>query len=43
MKINDSVTLNNGVIMPRIGLGVYRAHDGEEDINAIKAAVNTGY
>lgn len=43
--MNDriTVTLNDGHTMPRLGLGVYRAHDGAEVENAVSAALRTGY
>lgn len=36
-------TLNNGVSMPQLGLGVWQAKDGEEVKNAIHWALDTGY
>ena len=42
-SLQDTFTLHNGVKMPGFGLGVYKAADGEEVINAIKFAVNAGY
>lgn len=36
-------TLNDGVTMPWLGLGVYKTKDGEEVIHAVKAAVELGY
>lgn len=42
-SLQDTFTLHNGVKMPGFGLGVYKAADGEEVINAIKYAVNAGY
>ncbi|MFC0612031.1 aldo/keto reductase [Scopulibacillus daqui] len=41
--LSDRVVLHNGVEMPRFGLGVYKAQEGKEVVNAIKAAVNAGY
>lgn len=43
--MNDriTVTLNDGHTMPRLGLGVYRAHDGAEVENAVSVALRTGY
>ena len=43
MEINSKVKLNNGVEMPWLGLGVFRASDGEEVKNAVIAALNHGY
>jgi methylglyoxal/glyoxal reductase len=42
-KLSDTVKLANGVEMPRLGLGVWKAKDGEEVQNAVKAAIQTGY
>ena len=42
-NLQDTFILHNGVKMPGFGLGVYKAADGEEVINAIKYAVNSGY
>ncbi|MDT0643732.1 aldo/keto reductase [Zunongwangia sp. F363] len=41
--INGSVTLANGVKMPYLGLGVYKAKEGNELENAIQSALETGY
>jgi len=46
MKITDisgTWTLNNGVKMPYLGLGVYDCNDGKEVINAIHWALDAGY
>jgi diketogulonate reductase-like aldo/keto reductase len=40
---NSKVTLQNGVKMPVLGLGVYKAKDGQEVIDAIHYAFNAGY
>jgi 2,5-diketo-D-gluconate reductase A len=37
------VTLNNGVTMPQLGLGVWQAKDGAEVETAVTAAINAGY
>lgn len=36
-------TLNDGVTMPWLGLGVWKTKDGDEVINAVKTAVEIGY
>lgn len=36
-------TLNDGVTMPWLGLGVWQAKDGDEVISAVKSAVEAGY
>lgn len=38
-----SVTLNNGAIMPQIGLGVWQARNGNEVEAAVAAALSAGY
>ena len=42
-QLSGSVKLASGVEMPRLGLGVWKAKDGEEVKNAVKTAVQTGY
>lgn len=41
--LQDYVTLNNGVQMPWLGLGVFKAKEGEEVVQAVKAAIRAGY
>lgn len=41
--LNDSTVLHNGVEMPWLGLGVYKAEEGAEVINAVKTAIRHGY
>lgn len=41
--ISHAVTLNNGVKMPQLGLGVYKVEEGSEVVNAVKWALETGY
>jgi len=43
MDISSKVTLNNGVEMPWLGLGVFRSEDGPEVENAVKTALENGY
>ncbi len=43
MDISSKVKLNNGVEMPWLGLGVFQSVDGNEVINAIHSALDTGY
>jgi diketogulonate reductase-like aldo/keto reductase len=45
MEINiaSTVTLNNGVEMPLLGLGVYQARTGREAENAVLWALEAGY
>jgi diketogulonate reductase-like aldo/keto reductase len=41
--ISGAFTLNNGVEMPYLGLGVYRSKNGQEVINAVNWALEEGY
>ncbi|MBN1487091.1 MAG: aldo/keto reductase [Anaerolineae bacterium] len=41
--IKDTVTLHNGVEMPRFGLGVYQTREGQEIENAVRWALEAGY
>lgn len=41
--LQDAVTLNNGVKMPWLGLGVYQAKEGDEVEQAVQAAIRHGY
>ena len=43
MSVQSTVRLNNGVEIPRIGLGVYQAAHGEETQHAVRAALDAGY
>jgi diketogulonate reductase-like aldo/keto reductase len=43
MDISTKVRLNNGVEMPWLGLGVFRAEDGKEVENAVETALKHGY
>lgn len=43
LKLNSKVTLNNGVQMPWLGLGVFLAKEGTEVIQTVKAALKYGY
>jgi diketogulonate reductase-like aldo/keto reductase len=38
-----TIRLNNGVEMPQLGLGVYKAKEGEEVKNAVRWAIEAGY
>ncbi len=37
------LTLNNGVTIPQVGLGVWQAEEGEEVENAVRSALQSGY
>lgn len=41
--IADTVTLHNGVKMPQLGFGVFKVKEGEEVVDAVKAALAAGY
>jgi len=41
--LKGTFTLHNGVEMPYFGLGVYLSEDGQEVINAVKWALESGY
>jgi methylglyoxal/glyoxal reductase len=42
-SLNSFARLNNGVDIPRLGLGVYKIEDGESCYAAVKEAIHTGY
>lgn len=41
--ITDTTKLNNGVQMPWLGFGVFQTKEGDEVINAVRDALETGY
>lgn len=41
--VQDTVTLNNGVNMPWLGLGVFKVAEGSELVQAVASAVKHGY
>lgn len=41
--LTESITLYNGVEIPKLGLGVFLMKDEEELVEAVKAAVEVGY
>jgi diketogulonate reductase-like aldo/keto reductase len=43
LTLQSSVTLNNGVEIPRLGLGVYQTPPGELTLRAVRYALNIGY
>lgn len=43
MNVAATATLNNGVEIPRFGLGVYKSAPGDETRNAVRWAVEAGY
>lgn len=42
-SLKDTTTLNNGVEMPWVGLGVFMMQDGKEASDAVRWAVEAGY
>lgn len=43
MNLQLTVKLNNGVEMPKFGLGVFKVQEGQEVIDSVKAAIKAGY
>ena len=43
MNLHSSKTLNNGVEIPYLGLGVFQCNDGDETVNAVRWAIEAGY
>ena len=43
MAIQSTITLNNGSVIPQVGLGVFQTPDGETTVNAVQTALQTGY
>lgn len=43
MTTIPTVTLQNGNLMPQLGLGVYQVEDGDEVEHAVLAAIDAGY
>nr|WP_182103929.1 aldo/keto reductase [Niallia taxi] len=43
MNLQSTVKLNNGVEMPKFGLGVFKVQEGQEVIDSVKAAIKAGY
>ncbi len=39
----ETLKLNNGVLLPRVGLGVFRAPQGEVTRQAVSEALHLGY
>ncbi|MDR7238718.1 aldo/keto reductase [Neobacillus drentensis] len=42
-SLQSTTTLNNGVKMPWLGLGVFKVEEGPELVNAVKTAIQHGY
>lgn len=43
LNLKETTTLHNGVKLPWMGLGVFKVDDGEDVIQAVKAAIKNGY
>ncbi len=43
MNLSSTIQLANGVSMPRLGLGVWKAEEGKEAAQAVQWAIETGY
>ncbi len=43
MPLSETVRLNNGNLMPLVGLGTFASEMGGECRNAVKAAILCGY
>jgi diketogulonate reductase-like aldo/keto reductase len=41
--VNRTATLNNGVVIPTLGLGVWQIREGAETENAVRWALDSGY
>ncbi|MFJ7969810.1 aldo/keto reductase [Psychrobacillus sp. NPDC096389] len=42
-NLQSTTTLNNGIEMPWLGLGVFKVEEGQELVDAVKAAIKHGY
>ena len=43
LSLHSRAKLNNGVEMPRLGLGVYQSPIGEKTLRSVRYALNVGY
>ena len=43
MAIQSTITLNNGTVIPHVGLGVFQTPDGDTTVNAVQTALENGY
>lgn len=43
MDLSTTISLNNGVAIPRLGLGVYRSPNGAETVETVRHALQHGY
>ena len=42
-KIDEMITLHNGVEMPQLGFGVFKVKNGSETVESVKKALEAGY
>ncbi|WP_055427133.1 aldo/keto reductase [Bifidobacterium aesculapii] len=43
MAIQSTITLNNGTVIPQVGLGVFQTPDGATTVDAVTVALEAGY
>ncbi|MRG86843.1 aldo/keto reductase [Salinibacillus xinjiangensis] len=43
MSLTTTLTLHNGVKIPKVGLGVYKVEKGTEAVDTVKSALDIGY
>ena len=43
MAIQSTIMLNNGTVIPQVGLGVFQTPDGDTTVNAVQTALENGY
>ena len=43
LTLNSTIAMNNGVDIPTLGLGVFRAPEGDETYNAVRSTLDIGY
>ena len=42
MAIQSTIMLNNGTVIPQVGLGVFQTPDGDTTVNAVQTALENG-
>lgn len=43
MAIQSTIMLDNGTVIPQVGLGVFQTPDGDTTVNAVQTALENGY
>ena len=43
MAIQSTIMLNNGTVIPQVGLGVFQTPDGDTTVNAVQTALENSY